>query len=318
MSDKYCVLQVAGGLGKHILATAVAQVIKRTHPDRKLICVVAWPELWQNLPFVDRCYQLGNTQYFYTDYVKDKDTLFFIQEPYFTTTHILKQLPLVESWCKLYGLDYQNEQPVVRINPEHKKAITNFYKAEKPILLLQTSGGMYNSERAYSWARDMPQDVAQKVVDHFKGDYQCMQVTRQNGYLLNDVYLCNKPLQNVELIGMLECTDKRLLIDSSLQHGAVALGLPSTVLWQATSPTIFGHKMHDNICAKPKEQEKLPGSYLFDYQFDSNDHEFPYDEDDLKDLYDIDRIIASIEAQGSETFPPASTPVTPPHPKGFQ
>jgi hypothetical protein len=230
--------------------------------------------------------------------VRGKDALFFIQEPYFTTTHILKQLPLVESWCKLYNLEYQGELPKIKINPEHKKAIANFYKADKPIFLLQTSGGLYTSERPYSWARDMPQDVAQKVVNHFKNDYQVIQVTRQNGYKLEDVFVRSEQVTNTELMGMLECTSKRLLIDSSMQHGSVALGLPSTVLWQATSPVIFGHKMHDNICAKPKEQEKLPNSYLFDYQFDNNDQEFPYEESDLKDLYDVDRIIASLEAQG--------------------
>ena len=297
MSD-YCVFQVNGGLGKHIAATAVAQVIKREHPDRKLIAVVAWPELWCNLPFVDRAYQLGNTSYFYDDYVRGKDTVFYIHEPYFAGTHIRKELPLIQSWCKLYGLEYKGEQPYIKINPQHKRAIRDFYKADKPILLVQTGGGLYTNEKPYSWARDMPQNVAQAVVDHFRNRYFPIQVTRKGGYALDNVYLRNEPLSNTELIGMLEVTSKRLLIDSSMQHGACALGLPSTVLWQATSPIIFGHDIHDNITAKEKVCEKLPSSLYFDYQFDANDNEYPYEEGDLEDLYDIDRVIASIEKQG--------------------
>jgi ADP-heptose:LPS heptosyltransferase len=97
-----------------------------------------------------------------------------------------------------------------------------------------------------------------------------------------------------------DLTDKRLLIDSSLQHAAAAFGKPSTVLWNATSSVIFGHTLHDNIQAKPKPTKSLPGSYLFDYQFDANENEFPYEEEDLSDLYNIDQIIDSLENQTNE------------------
>jgi len=113
------------------------------------------------------------------------------------------------------------------------------------------------------------------------------------------VFVRNEQLSNTELCGLLELTDKRLLIDSSLQHAAAAFNLPSTVLWNATSSVIFGHDLHDNIQAKPKPVKPLPGSYLFDYQFDANENEFPYEEEDLENLYDVDQIVASLETQGS-------------------
>jgi hypothetical protein len=301
MSDKkYCIFQVQGGLGKHIAATAVAQAIKNNYPDRELICVVAWPELWASLPFVYRVFPLGNTSYFYSEYIDGKDSLIFGNEPYFTTTHINKTLPLVESWCNLYQIKYSGEQPMVRINPEQKKAIRAFYEPKfegKPFMLLHTNGGLFTNERPFSWARDMPFDVADKVARHFKKSHFIMQLTRPSSPRIADVFVRNEQLSNTELIGLLELTDKRLLIDSSLQHGAAAYGLVSTVLWNATSSVIFGHKLHDNIQAKAKPQKSLPGSYLFDYQFDGNENEFPYEEEDLKDLYNVDEIIASLEKQ---------------------
>jgi hypothetical protein len=303
MADrKYCIFQVAGGLGKHIAATAVAQVIKRTYPDRELIVVCAWPELWSSLPFVYRVFPLGNTQYFYEEYVDGKDSLFFIQEPYFTTTHINKTHRLVESWCKAYGLDYQGEQPVLKINPEQKKAIRNFYEPKfegKPLLMLHTNGGLYTNERPFCWSRDMPIEIATKVAQHFKKSHFIMQITRPASPQIPDVFVRNEQLSNTELCGLVELTDKRLLIDSSLQHAAAAFKLPSTVLWNATSSVIFGHALHDNIQAKEKPTKSLPGSYLFDYQFDANENEFPYEEEDLKDLYNLDQIIASLETQSN-------------------
>jgi hypothetical protein len=300
---KYSIFQIQGGLGKHVAATAVARAIKAAYPDRELIVVCAWPELWASLPFVYRVFPLGNTQYFYEEYIDGKDSLIFANEPYFTTTHVNKTHSLVESWCRMYGISYNGETPMLKINPEQKKAIRNFYEPKfegKPFLLMHTNGGLYTNERPYCWSRDMPFDIAEKVVKHFKKSHFIMQVTRPSSPKLENVFVRQEQLSNTELMGLLELTDKRLLIDSSLQHGAAAFGLPSTVLWNATSSVIFGHNIHDNIQAKEKPKKSLPGSYLFDYQFDANENEFPYEDDDLKDLYDIDRIIDSLEKQTNE------------------
>ena len=300
MANETCILQIQGGLGKHLYLTAAVQVLKNNFPDRDVICVVAWPELFSNLPGVKRVYPLGGTQYFYDEYVEGKDPLIFAQEVYFHTDHVLQRSPLIETWCKVYGLKYSGEKPYININPEQRRAIRAFYEPKiegKPFLLIHTAGGLFTNENPYSWARDMPFDVASKVTNHFKKTHFIMQICRPSAPRLSDVFVRNEALSNTELIGLLELTDKRLLIDSSLQHGAACLGLKSTVLWNATSPKIFGHKMHDNITAKEKPQKDIPGAYLFKFQFDQNPNEMPYEEEDLKDLYDVDRIIDSLEKQ---------------------
>jgi ADP-heptose:LPS heptosyltransferase len=303
MANETCILQIQGGLGKHLYLTAAVQVLKNNYPDRDVICVVAWPELFANLPGVKRVYPLGGTQYFYDTYIEDKDPLIFAQEVYFDTQHVLQRSPLIETWCKVYGLPYNGEKPYLKINPEQKKAIRNFYEPKfegKPFLLIHTAGGLFTNENPYSWARDMPIEVATKVAKHFKKTHFVMQVCRPSAPQIPDVFVRNEQLSNTELIGLLELTDKRLLIDSSLQHGAACFGLKSTVLWNATSPKIFGHTLHDNIWAKEKPAKEKPGAYLFKFQFDGNPDEMPYEEEDLKDLYDVDRIIASLEAQTNE------------------
>jgi hypothetical protein len=274
--------------------------VQKAHPNRKIIAVVAWPELFANLPFVHRVYPLGQTQYFYSSYIDGKDSIIYAQEPYFWSTHINKTHPLIETWCLMYGLTYNGEQPVVKINAEQKKAIRNFYEPKiegKPFLLIHTNGGIFNSDRPYSWARDLPFDVASKVANHFKKSHFIMQITKPNSPKIPDVFVRNENLSNTELAGIVELTDKRLLIDSSLQHISCAFGLQATVCWNATSPVIFGHKMHDNIVAREKPKKDLPGSYFFDYAFDANEHEFPYEDEDVSNIFSTDQIIASLESQ---------------------
>jgi hypothetical protein len=167
-------------------------------------------------------------------------------------------------------------------------------------MLLHTNGGMYGDEKPYRWARDMPIWVAEKIAKRYRKDYQIIQITRPGSPKIDvpGTVVIDQQMMNVELMGLLKIAKKRVLIDSSLQHGAAALGLPSTVLWNATSPVIFGHAMHDNIEAKEKPEINLPGSYLFDYDFDGNVLEYPYDDDDEKDLFDMDAIYESIDKQG--------------------
>jgi hypothetical protein len=305
MSDqKYSIFIHQGGLGKSIAATAVAQAIKNNHKDRALIVVTPWPELWASLPFVHRVFATGNVSYFYEEYVKDKGSLIFANEPYFTSTHVNMELPLIESWCRMYGLDFNGEKPMIRINSQQRKAIQGFYEPKfegKDLLVLHCCGGLYQNEKAYCWQRDMPPEIAVKVAKHFqqKGMF-VMQITRPASYKIPDVFVRHEQLSQVELTGILELSSKRLLIDSCLQHAACALDLPSTVLWHGTDPKLFGHTIHNNIRAKEKPRKPLPNAFLFDVSFDGNESEWSYEEGDEKDLFNVDEIIASLESQTNE------------------
>lgn len=299
---KYSIFHVQGGLGKHIAATAVAQVIKKCHPDRKLIVVCAWPDIFTNLDFVDRVYILGNTQYFYQEYVQDKDSILFYHEPYFTTNHIHKRKPLIENWCDMYGLEYNGERPSLKFNRLQRDLAKDFWSAgeNKPIMVLHTNGGLMTTEaKPYSWTRDMPEDVGQALVDYYKKDYQIYQVTKVNSPKLNGakhVFATQEQsLSVMEYLSILVHSKKRVLIDSSLQHAAEALRKPSTVLWNGTSPKVFGYRIHDNIETEIPYDFKLPGSYLFDFDFDGPEVEYPFTED--QQIFDVDKIIESVDKQ---------------------
>lgn len=290
--EKYLVWHIQGGLGKNIAATSLIKDIKNTYPDRKLIMVVSYPEIFLNNLYVDRVYQIGQTPYFYQDYIEDKDVLIFMHEPYNQTGHITKNKHLIENWCDLLNIKYTNQQPEIFVNYIQKMTV-GLWARQKPIMVLQTTGGPANQQYSYSWARDMPVEIAQAIVDKYKDEYHIMQVTREDGYVLENVERVDKPMSNMELFALLVESKKRVLIDSSLQHAAASFKLPSTVLWIGTSPTVFGYEIHKNITANlTKRANQLIGSYLFNYQFENNAHECPYI--NVQDIFDLQVIFNNI------------------------
>jgi hypothetical protein len=299
MKEKYSIFHVQGGLGKHIAASAVAKCIKNNHPSRKLIVVSFYTDVFMNLPFVDRVYQLNNTNYFYQNYIENQDSLIFHNEPYFTTDHIHKKLPLIQTWCKMYGLNYNGESPELIFNPLQKKLSKEVWvKDKKPTMVIHTNGGLITPDaKPYMWARDMPFDIAQQIVDKYHKKYTIYQATKMNSpKLINATpiqYDEQTQLSTLEFLSLILHSDKRILIDSCLQHAAAALKLPSVVLWNGTSPKVFGYDMHTNIETVKPHNFKLPGSYLFDFDFNGSEHEYPFNENE--DLFNIDKIFEAIE-----------------------
>lgn len=292
-SKKYLIWHIEGGLGKNIAATALCQDIKETYPDRQLILVVSYPEVFLNNPFVDRVYFINNRPYFYDDYIKDKDTIIFKQEPYNQTGHITKTKHLIENWCDILDVQYTGQQPQVYINMV-QKGTTSLWKRDRPTMVLQTNGGPLTGQKyGYSWCRDIPYELALQIFEKYSKDYHIFQVTTPNSFKITGAEIVDQPMSNTELFAILVESKKRILIDSCLQHAAASFNLPSTVLWIGTSPRVFGYELHNNIVANPpKGGMKLIDSYLFDYSFDGILHECPYI--DYREIFNVDELINNI------------------------
>ncbi len=289
MSSKFLIWHVEGGLGKNVAATSLLSSLKKHYPDRKLILVCSYPEIFLNNPYVDRVYTLGNTPYFYENYIQERDTLIFRHEPYNETAHIRKNKHLIESWCNLLEIPFNNQTP--QLYPNYAQKInTKKWLRGKPVIVLQTGGGPLTSPHYYSWTRDMPEEIANFIVEKYHQSFHIYHITRPSGYTLPNVERIDKNMPAMELFGMLTVANKRFLIDSALQHAACAINLPATVFWVGTSPVVFGYKIHNNIIPKVAPvKNNLILSYLFDYQFDNNLHECPYN--DVSEIYDLDSLI---------------------------
>jgi len=291
--DSYLVWHIEGGLGKNVAATSLIETLHGRYPDRKIIIVASYPDVFVNHKLIYRVYSVGNTPYFYDDYIRDKDTLVFRHEAYYESNHISKRKHIIESWCKLMDLEYKNQSPVINFNLVQQRSAQKWIR-ENPILLIQTNGGPMNSENAYSWTRDIPFDISLKIADKFRSTHHIIQVCKPTSRQIPGAEIISDPLSPLDLFLLLALSEKRVLIDSCLQHAATALNLKSTVLWIGTSPVNFGYPFHKNIIANPPEtQPKLINSYLFDYSFDGIAYECPYYSTD--EIFNVDDIIKSIE-----------------------
>tara|TARA_S200002703_G_scaffold158998_2_gene170933 strand:- start:2593 stop:3537 length:945 start_codon:yes stop_codon:yes gene_type:complete len=296
-ADKYLIFHVEGGLGKNIASTAVVTHLKKKYNDRKIIVVASYPEVFLNNENIYRVYRFGVCPYFYDDYIHKKDTIVLRKEPYYENNHIMRKTPLYETWFNMYDIPYDKKEinPYLPMNGM-QEIWTKEWQRQKPVLLLQTNGGPLDENmqpNAYAWTRDMPLAVAEIIVKAAAQKYHIIRVCRSNSYHLEGVERVDAPLNNFQLFSLVRASQKRLLIDSCLHHAAAAFKIPCTVLWVGTDPKMFGYNVHNNICARePSGNIKRVDSYLFDYDFHGNRHEFPYYSNDV--IFDSKEILNSL------------------------
>jgi len=298
--DKYLIWHIEGGFGKNVAATSLIPDLKNKYSDRKIIIVASYPDVFLNIPEVDRVYNMNHLQYFYQDYIEDKDTIVFRQEGYFQSNHINKKNHIIQSWCEIMGLEYKSQRPIINFNLIQKR-MTNSWIDNRPIMLIQTNGGPLQDDKFYSWTRDIPPKVYLDIIDNYKNDYRIIQICRNQSQAVEGIESYYQRISNIELLTLLAASHKRILIDSCLQHAAAGLELESTVLWIGTNPVVFGYDIHQNIIAKqPLSKPKLINSYLFDYSFDGNPSECPYNSPE--EIFDLEEILKSVDSMKNKNY----------------
>jgi len=285
------IFQINGGIGKCVASTAVCEAIKKQYPESKLIIISGYPNVYLNNPNIYRSYNFGNINYFYEEYIENKDIKIFAHDPYLETNHIQNKEHLIKTWCNMFNIEYNGELPKVYLTEIEKTAFKDKFTSDKPILLLQTNGGVQNSIK-YSWARDIPSNTVQKVIDYFKYDYNIVHLRREDQLKYENTFSVTDDFRVI--VSLIEISHKRLLIDSFAQHTAAAINKPSTVCWIANSPNVFGYNIHNNILANPFTiKPELKNSMFNKFNIQGDLIEFPYLKED--DIFDIDTIIKTIQ-----------------------
>lgn len=286
------IFQINGGIGKSIAATAVCSAIKKQYPDSELIVLTGYPDVFAGNRKVNMILGHNELSYFYKNHIENRpDTLLFMHDPYLDTAFIQRRGHLIEVWCKMFGIRYNGEQPELFVNHKEKTSFGGLFQSPKPILLLQTNGGMPNQTDKYSWPRDLPFSVAQQVVNAFAATHNVVQMRRNDQPTLQNVYPVEAGFR--QLLVLLLMSERRLFIDSFAQHAAAALGLPSVVCWIANVPSQFGYELHKNITANPPTLEpELRHSVLARYNTNGPEVEFPYNND--SEIFDVNQIIAAL------------------------
>lgn len=289
------IFTINGGIGKSVAATAVTKAIKKKYSNATLIVLTGYPEVFTNSKDVDMAFAFGQEAYFYSKYVENKDVIMMANEPYNVTEHILCKEHLIESWCKMYDIPYNGEQPEVIINERERMFYKQKYSSDKPIMLLQTNGGAAGQELKYSWARDIPRHIVEKVINTFAGEYNIIHARRDDQPSFENTFSVTDNFKGMAVL--CEMSEKRFFMDSFLQHTAAALNKPSTVCWVTNTPDVFGYKIHNNIQANEfTSKPDLKSSVFNKFNIIGLLEEFPYN--DEFEIFNSEEIIESIKKQG--------------------
>ena len=291
--DKYIIFEISGGHGKCIAATAVLRAIKKQYPEYKIVIVSAWDGGFFYNPNVFRFYTFNQMQYFSTDFVNE-DTLIFKHDPYSESNHILRKEHLTESWCNMFNIPHDGNKPKIYLNPRELEIARDKIKPDgRPIMLLQTHGGSPNTQYSKkSWYRDMPIEIAQKLVNYFSKSYRILHIKAPEQLNLQGVEPLTLPFR--ELYAVFPLSQKRLFIDSFAQHVAAALDLQSTVVWIGNSPKVFGYEEHINIQPNANIVRKLNKFNYLQDDISGQVQGFPYD---TVNMLDINKIIEGVNKQ---------------------
>lgn len=290
MSKKY-IFQITGGIGKCIAATAVVKGIKEAHPDYELIVISGYPDVFINNPHVNKTYAFNQVNYFYQDHIESSEILTLLNDPYLETEYIKQSKHLIEIWYRMAGIEYQGQKPELFLSEREIQYNLNKINSDKPLFFIQTNGGADNQQNKYSWARDIPASIVQKIIEHYAPKYNIVHIRRQDQIAYQNTSVLTDDFRSVA--SLLTFSAKRLFMDSFAQHTAAALNLPSTVLWIANKPEVFGYDIHTNIVANPETRSpELKASYINKYDISGNPLQFPYNNEE--EIFDIDKIIAAI------------------------
>ena len=243
--DKYAILQIEGGIGKNVMATAVVRAIQKKYPERKIVIISAYPDIWLNNQRIYKTLQFGQISYFYREYIENKDSLVFLQEPYRHNDYVYRKKHLTEIWCELCDVPWDGETPELYFTQLESDFVNTLINKDKQIFIINAFGGSVGQQHKYSWARDIPPVLAQEIVDEMSKNYRVIQIRRDDQISLNNAESYNLSIRQSAL--MVLVSDRRLMIDSFLQHTSAAFGLTSTVLWSCNTPKVFGYNIHKNI-----------------------------------------------------------------------
>lgn len=291
--NQYVIFHIDGGIGKNIAATSVVKSIKAAYPDRKLIVVTAYPEVFLHNINIYRVYKFGYLPYFYDDYIKDKNSIILRMEPYHSGDLLYKRKSLPEIWCDVLNIKCVDNSPEIFLTQRELIYVNNILKKEGPILLIQSNGGGEGQQFPYSWSRDLPPTFTQELIDHLKPNFdKILHVGRQNQPSLNNTIRLTDNLRNIFCYIFL--SDKIIGIDSFVQHAAVALRKKATVGWISNSPTVFGYKTNDNIIANNAEsfRHRLDSYLELDDWTGGRFYECPYD--NLNNIFNKKDFVNSI------------------------
>lgn len=298
-----------GGLGKVIASTAVVKRLSEEFPDKKIIVVAGYPDIFQYNPRVHKVFRFDNPLYFYDDYIHPES--FIIKaEPYTDNRYIFDAEHLIEVWCKQIGIEPNGAQPELFFLDNEIEAAKIYIdkltgNGKKKFILFQWVGGLVPKDKSREGffdvvsrmhRRSLPQSVAQKLANKLIArDYIVGVVQHDHFPDLQGVERISFPIRSV--IALLKFSDGFIGMDSFLQHASAAMGVKGLVVWGGTNPAKLGYQHNKNLTRSvcPTPFCHRPDSYIFDSNNVNGMWNCPHNAKCMD--YDADEIIDAFEKE---------------------
>ena len=239
------VIELSGGIGKHIMATSMIKFINEKYPKSKITVVSPFPEIFEYNPRVHRNLTMGQP-YLFEDYIKGND--FRRGEPYgfYEYYRDEKKMHCMKLYPKAYGFEYdENPQSEIYLTKGEELDGKVFNEQNPKLITFQCFGGLpqgmnYNKDKVDADQRDIPYPLACKIVTllTMKG-FKVLQIRSQGERALPDTIQLNMPFRN--LLPICKYSVGHVGIDSSMMHGAAAFKKPQLIFWGNTHKDNLGY-----------------------------------------------------------------------------
>jgi hypothetical protein len=279
----HSVIEINGGIGKSIMASAVISGIKNKYPERTVLVITAYPEVFYNNPDVYRVFRFGHISYFHEEYIKDKDVLFFCDEPYRSNGYMKKDTHLIKAWSDVLNIESEIN-PKMYLTSLEERVVMNNTNFPKPLMIFQPFGGAQSQKNRYSWNRDIPVRQSQELANHFSKTYHVVQPIIDRHIKLENCEHVSMQLR--ELFVLIKNAKMVVGIDSFVQHARKAFGGISSVFWVTNSPKVFGYEENNNILpSKEIKDSNSFNGYLERYDFTgTKTYDYPFEDDNIFDI----------------------------------
>jgi len=239
------VLEISGGIGKHVMATSLIKWVNDKYPDKKIIVVSAYPEIFEYNPRIFRNLHLSQP-YLFEDYIKNND--YRKGNPYeHKEFYSENKKHLMEIFPKAYFFDELDKKPKSEIyltkGENHEGIMYN--KQNGPVITLQVIGGLPpntlpNRDKMDASQRDIPPKIAIQIANILmKKGFKVLQLRNKVEPQIPGTLQLEMPFRNI--IPIVKHAVAHVGIDSSWMHVAGCFDKPMLTFWGGTHKDSFGY-----------------------------------------------------------------------------
>jgi len=241
------VIEITGGIGKHIMATSFIKWLNEKYPKNKITVISAYPEIFEYNPRIYRNLRLGQP-YLFEDYIKNND--FRKGEPYQLVEYYREnnKKHLMNVFPKAYGFNKLNENPETEIYLTKGEEMDGkiYNQQNSPLITFQAIGGLPPGMQPNRFKidlnqRDMIPQLAMKIVQFLisKG-FKILQIRGPTEPPIPGTLQLQVPFRNI--LPILKYSVGHVGIDSSGMHGAAIFKKPQLIFWGGTHVDNLGYK----------------------------------------------------------------------------